>query len=400
MKQKSRKYSGFTLMELILSVVIIWLIMPAMFSLYNFIIKSNREIIARQSTIHQWYEFFERLNILMQDYTVDYEEYYNRQMVGCVWTEHRWNGDDGFEWNVDKNWYCTEFTAYGNKNSQFTDYKSWYQDIYYCTSWKKTMEGLWVKVVKADKCGTIWTQQSYGQYKALFTDVHGWDWIIWDDDDEELWYLLNPNVDAIRDANNIQELYLISHDGESRLYFRRKLDKEYEEEKSENKEKYKQYKIQMLRLKWFDAWRMHNFWITKDKTTWITNEWLYDGIIDTWACDHSMWFDPVEAHQDPIRSVWWAYSDYYLPQDSDDCWIDLTYWNTNILARNISISPLWEADLYWKKPERQINAYMKIMTINWVYFPGLFNNTRSISNFQVPLETTINMKDFYREYSR
>ena len=44
-------------------------------------IKSNKEFNLRQTAIQEGYEFFEKLNILMQDYTIDYEEYDNRQMV-------------------------------------------------------------------------------------------------------------------------------------------------------------------------------------------------------------------------------------------------------------------------------------------------------------------------------
>jgi hypothetical protein len=55
--------------------------MPIMILVYSFLIKSNKEIIARQTAIQQGYEFFERLNVLMKDYTIDYEEYFNRQMV-------------------------------------------------------------------------------------------------------------------------------------------------------------------------------------------------------------------------------------------------------------------------------------------------------------------------------
>jgi type II secretory pathway pseudopilin PulG len=47
------KLSSFTLIELIFVVMIISLIMPAMFALYNFIVRSNREISARQGTIQQ-----------------------------------------------------------------------------------------------------------------------------------------------------------------------------------------------------------------------------------------------------------------------------------------------------------------------------------------------------------
>ena len=178
MTKKHIKKYAFTLVELIFVAMIIALIMPEMFSLYNFIIKSNKEIIARQQAIQQWYEFFERINILMEDYTIDYEEYYNRQMVWCVWTSKR--GNISFERNVWLKWYCTNFTAYGNENNNL-NHKDW-NDIYYCSSEKSVLGSEAVtKVVKwwiprwpnggAWDCGTLEGKQSYGQYAALFNDV-------------------------------------------------------------------------------------------------------------------------------------------------------------------------------------------------------------------------------------
>ena len=78
------KKNAFTLIELLFVCMILALIMPSMFAIYSFMINSNREVTARQDTIQQSYEFLEKLNILIQDYTIDYEEYYNRQMVGCI----------------------------------------------------------------------------------------------------------------------------------------------------------------------------------------------------------------------------------------------------------------------------------------------------------------------------
>lgn len=357
-----------------------------MFAIYTFLIRSNKEIWARERTIQRWYEFFERLNVLMQDYTVDYEEYYNRQMVWCAgW----WGAGADFTWNIWEPWYCTEFTAYGNGNSNLSDQAI--HDIYYCSTQKVVFPWNYVtRVVKQEDrtsdgvCGRQEGRQSYGQYAALFKDVKSGTWIIvWTDDDEELWTIFNPNVDAIADWSHIQELYLISHDWKKRLYFRRK------NVASDGEEPH--YKIQVLRLRWFDAWRMHNF--SDDKY----NAWRYDGVIDTRACDASMWF---EWHW---SSVWWAYSSYHLPQNVNDCWIDLTYGVTNMFSRNISISPLWDPDLYWANPNHQINTYMKILTVNWIYLPWLFGQSRiseSIKDFKVPLETIINMKDFYKWYSQ
>ncbi len=352
-----------------------------MILVYNFMIKSNREISLRQTTIQQWYEFFEKLNIMMQDYTIDYEEYFNRQMVWCVnsWGLLTWSN---FKWNIWLSGYCTEFTAYGNQNS--TNRKmgnletiSWaYHDIYDCSTSNENQWRWYPRTVKKDDCWKIWSRQSFGQYAALFIDTKNFND---NHDNEDTWKLVNNNMSgAIVDSNNIQELYLISHDWKKRLFFRRKL--------VASSWDFAQYRIQMLRLRWFDAWQKHNF----DQIS----EWSYDRQIDTWACDTSMWF------------VWnwisisWAYSEYYLPKDIDDCRIDLTYGNTNAYTRNISISPLNDPDLYRADANQQINPYVTLFVVNGVYlsnFTSRWSVGSSIMDFKFPLKTTINMKDFYKE---
>jgi len=379
MKIKTRECLSFTLIEMLLVTVIIWFIFPVMVSVYSFLIKSNKDVIARQTAIQQWYEFFERLNILMQDYTIDYEEYFNRQMVWCVaW----WGTGANFKWNIWISWHCTTFSAYWNENSTQRNIgsshsiDSKFHDIYNCSS-SEEKNMYWSPRVINSACWRFWVKQSFGQYKALFTDVKK---VAFDDDDEELWdFVINNDIRAIRDDKNIQELYLISHDGKKRLYFRRRLVNQ--------NSGFAQYRVQMLRLRWFDAWQDHNF----DATN---NEWLYDWQIDTWACDSSMWFVWNWS------GVWWAYSNYHLPRDEEDCWVDLTYWMTNLYTWNISISPLWDPDLFRSVQDRQINPYMTIFILNWVYLPEFIGERvvgRSIMDFKVPLKTTINMKDFYKE---
>ncbi len=379
MKKESIKYWGFTIIELLTVTVILGILIPSIITIYSFMIKSNKEFNLRQTSIQQWYEFFEKLNILMQDYTIDYEEYFNRQMVWCVksWsTLLTWNN---FKWNVWLSWYCTEFTAYWNENSTESKRREYnwiisgkYHDIYNCSS-NGDKNITWLRhAVKSSDCWRFWSKQSFWQYAALFTDVKD---ITVDEDDEELWEILGNNITgAIADPNNIQELYLISHDWKNRLFFRRKLINWTWD--------FAQYKIQMLRLRWFDAWQKHSF-------TGIS-EWSYDRHIDTRACDTSMWFYWSGA------SVWWAYAEYNLPTDVDDCWVDLTYWNTSVPTRNLSISPLNDPDLYWADSSHQINPYMKILLVNGVYLPTS-NSDSSINSFNIPIETTINMKDSYKE---
>ena len=361
------KFRSFTVVELLTVTVILWLILPSIVTIYTFMIRANREFVLRENTIHQWYEFFEKLNILMQDYTIDYEEYYNRQMVWCVdsgWVL-TW---DNFKWNIWISWYCTEFTAYGNQNSTIDS--TWYHSIYWCSSIISSVNER-KSIKNQENCWKIWSKQSFGQYKNLFIDVKSGT-NIWDS--EDLWQPLNMWVNAIRDSNNIQELYLISHDGKNRLFLRRKLVATGWD--------YAQYRVQMLRLRWFDAWQKHSFDDSSD--------WLYDRQIDTWACDAAMWFTCNWS------GVWWAYYGYKLPSDVDDWWIDLTYGNTTIAARNISIFPLNDPELYWIDQGKQINPYMRILTVNEIYSPYSYSGN-SILEFKVPLETTINMKDFYKE---
>lgn len=312
----------------------------------------------------------------MQDYTIDYEEYYNRQMVWCVWNSHT---GSNFKWNIWMSGYCTEFTAYGNENT-IDRVGSRFNDIYYCTSKTPGTNKNVPTVKQQSSCWKIWSRQAFGQYAALFIDVW-WDTdrdnnFLWDSDDRNLWYTLIP---AIVDADNIQELYLISNDGKSRIFFRRKFVWTW----WDNWE-YALYKLQMLRLRWFDAGQQHNF------NTITGNVWLYDWKIDTWACDYWMWFEWKWA------SVSWAYSSFKLPKDVDDCWVDVTQGSTTVLSRSMKISPLTDPELSRAKGDRQINPYIQILTVNGIYAPFYkWRMADSIIDFKIPLRTTINTKSFY-----
>lgn len=300
-------------------------------------------------------------------------------MVGCVnsWWLNTW---DNFRWNIWLSGHCTEFTTYGNNNS-IGNVNSKHHDIYYCSS--EQNKNSTPKVVNGSNCWKIWSQQSYGQYEAFFIDVHKdtdnrWFWSpIWDSDDENLWYAMN-NIIAIQDANNVQELYLISNDGKTRLFFRRNL-------KRTSEDGHHHYVIQMLRLRWFDAGYTHNF-NSDDKRG------MYDWKIDTWACDAWMWFI---CNWSPIN---WTYADYKLPQNADDGWIDIIHGPINVYTRNLSVSPVVSPDLSWANAESQINPYVRFLSVFWIYVPYYSGRMAdSIVNFKVPIQTTINTKKFYKE---
>jgi hypothetical protein len=47
-------------------------------------LRSKTDIDARQMVITATYDLVEDINSRIQNYTIDYEEYFNRRMVGCA----------------------------------------------------------------------------------------------------------------------------------------------------------------------------------------------------------------------------------------------------------------------------------------------------------------------------
>ncbi len=88
---------------------------------------------------------------------------------------------------------------------------------------------------------------------------------------------------AIEDTRDVQELYLISQDGNSRILIRRALiesgDRNHDGIPGSGDSE-KRYTLQILKLKGFDAGNNHNF-----NTN--TSSGVYDGKIDTRACDYA-----------------------------------------------------------------------------------------------------------------
>ena len=54
-------------------------------------------IQAKQSLIQESHDVVEKINLLLKNYTIDYEEYFNRQRVGCVGNTSVGNN---FTWNI------------------------------------------------------------------------------------------------------------------------------------------------------------------------------------------------------------------------------------------------------------------------------------------------------------
>lgn len=385
----------FTLIEVIIVLSIFFVLISIIFGAYSRLVRTKYSIQAKQSLIQSSYYMLEKLNIELKNYTVDYEEYFNRKMVGCDGANY-W---DAFEWNVNswvQNWNCDNFTSFGNKNSILAWNKniarlfscsseSWYNTPDLVIQDNSIQDGSW--------CFNIWVfdynswfQQSFGQYKQQFWDYKDdsgkWVWVVWDDDDEDVW--MWPI--AIWDAQNIKELYLISQDGTKRIMFRRKLVQSGDRNKdgvvSWDSEYW--YNLQMLRLRWFDAWNTHSF---DDSIA----EWIYDGKVDTWACDYAGWFVCNGS------GVWWAYSWFNLPLNNSDGRVNMFEKNLTISNFNIVISPDKNPQYTWREPDKQINPFITLTVESKLYGQIRYKKLWiwSLDDFQLSLQTTFDTKNFY-----
>lgn len=351
-------------------------------------IRLKYNIQARTNIIQDAYFTIEKINILLKDYTIDYEEYFNRKNVWCdTYTEpfiRSWGWDNG---------YCDLFTAYGNNNAIELSTAS-ERKIYFCSS--QTEENTPQKVIlNADVQNGLWClntgQQSFWQYYRQFRDVGtGIDSVTgaWNDDDDE-------NVmkwpSAIDDATGAKELYLISQDGKSRVLIRRALIESGDWNRDwtvGDNDTEKRYTLQILKLRGFDAGNAHDF--NPD-----TSSGVYDGKIDTRACDYAQGF-----------ICWWSwvgtwvgslYREYKLTTGVDDGRVNLFQKNITISDRNLMIYPTKNPKYALAENDVQINPYFTLNMTSKLY--GKIRQQRlgmeDIGTFKIDIQTTFNTKNFY-----
>ncbi len=396
------KKKGFTLLELALVIIISGSLLTTIYGIMTTLPRVKNFNDARQALIQETNDVMDRFARLFQDYTIDYEEYFNRKMVGCDETKK----GAAFEWALNTSGHCNAFTSYGNENAKLqTPGEEKLHHILYCSSDAKDYNLL----IRSENCTSLGSiggewgfpglnagRLSYGQYQYLFWDV-GNDtdnlsidgisantyapginlpkpFEYGDSDDRDL----GSGPDAIGKAQNAQELYLISHDGQRRLFLRRTL-KSYKDVKGNASTG---YTIQVLKLRGFDAGKAHKFDAANDSE-------VYDGNIDTWACDYGQFF------------LCWGteisnYSGYKMPANKDDGWIDLFDEKLDIVDWNIAISPTKNPDYAWAEENQQINPFIKI-SLTAKLTDHLWANKLwgSTSGYQYTLQNTYDTKGFY-----
>lgn len=75
------KKRGFTLIEVIIAVTSFFLLLAVIINIYTRMIRVKYNIQARTNVIQDSYYAIEKINLLLKDYTIDYEEYFNRKNV-------------------------------------------------------------------------------------------------------------------------------------------------------------------------------------------------------------------------------------------------------------------------------------------------------------------------------
>lgn len=420
-----KKKLWFTLLETLIVLTIFFFVITITLSAYLQIVDLKNGVEARQSLVENTYFIMERLQTTMKNYTIDYEEYYNRKMV---WCDSPWDADwsSVFLWDSWVNGYCDRFTAYGNWNSiwgslQGIGLNDNEHRLYYCSSVINTDETNVFAKVKAipgaanvarfkagSGCNEYWFAfsttpdwfQSFGQYALHFLDTNDdVDFVTWslnDDDDIDMgvWPIW------VGDNKNAKELYLISQDWTHRIMLRRKLVGSGDWDKSwvtwDVASDYL-YSIEILKLRGFDAGHRHDF----DTNSSVG---VYDWVIDTWACDFQEWFvcwdsnkDWIVNGSDSYSSISNIYSWFVVPLHENDGRVNLFGDDVTVNWRNIDISPVKNPGLAWKQNYFQINPHMTILLDTYLYWKNRLQKVwwATLENYWMTVQTSFDVKSFY-----
>lgn len=277
----------FTLLELLLAVLIAWTLIWIIMSIYTWILWVDLRMNDKMLLTAEASNLMDTIHTAALDYTIDYEEYFNRNRL--------------WFWVSD-----THFTSYGN---------SW--EWYYCWNWFTNISDvnrkydifLWSELSWWCEQTSIEKQpQKYLEYKFQHWKLNTWELNNRENTDSNMYMwpvAINPNT-------WVDYLYLINPEGTERYYFRRIL----------TGANHDLYKIQTLRLYWYDAGDLHDF------SAW--SWWRYDWFLDTWACDFEQWFI---CHW---NSVTWEFK---LPNSYYDWRVDITSDKVSVTDFRIDIYP-------------------------------------------------------------
>lgn len=352
------KKKGFTLFEVVLALIIFSLIIGVIFNIYINIKKSEKSIMNQQLLASETNDFLDNLNDLSFDYTIDYEEYFNRTMNNCI---------SGSEFSWSNTWECNIFTEYWN---------SWTWGLpYYCSfNWESNQSSYNYYAIDSIWCAQTGLQY-FLTYRWQFRDIVDSDLNNWDD--EFLWKW------PISVSNNtwVKELYLISKSWDYRVFFRRKfmtwVDLNWDWSFTWKNESL--YTLQILKLRWFDAGFSHDFDVSKVST----QNWF----IDTRACDIDNWFDCNWSGVWDLEFSW-----YKLASNIYDGRVDMTNHKITISDWNIEVYPAKDPYLSKNDSWYLVDPFIKISLVANIYWEQI--------NDEINLQTSIWFKNSYFNFEK
>ncbi len=338
---KNKKW--FTLLETLLALVVISMFIGTIIMIYISIrwadwkMKNKRILTAEAS------DLIDIIHDAAIDYTIDYEEYFNLKWLWITEPSKNfssyWNSwslyycwiDQGRQWKYwvyQRNWsdgWCE--VTHDHLNQQYLEYYFQHRKI--------------------TDSANLNSKANSGTFQ--------WMWPV----------AISPNT-------WLDYLYLINWNWDERYYFRRIyvtwIDLNHDWLTWINEEL---YKVQMLKLKWYDAWVWHDF----------ETRWAYDWFIDTRACDKSKWFNCTGQ----IVENW-----SQLPIDENDWRIDITSDRVTVSDMKIDIYPIKDPYLVINEEEYKIDPYAKISFTMNIYWEE--------SNDEITLSTTLWFKNSYRRF--
>ena len=348
---KNKKW--FSLLEVLMSVVILGILIWTILTIFWDIKWADWKMLNKRILTSEASDLIDKMHEAALNYTIDYEEYFNRNRK---WL---WVIAIGPEAGIWETW----FTSYGNDgelyycsrqinptHNKFQIYRR-KDDDYWCEEWVERVQKYleyyfqhW-RLWNINELNSIWNSWAYQ-----------WKWPI----------AINPNT-------WIDYLYLINEDWDERYYFRRKLIERTDIDWNSNIDKNEKLaKIQILKLKWFDAWSWHDF----------RSRWAYDWFIDTRACDSSQWF----------YCNWYEVKSWYsLPINEDDWREDIiTNWNVTVSEMKIDIYPAKDPYLAINEEEYRIDPYAKISFTMNIYKGDLKD--------EITISTTLWFKNSYSRF--
>lgn len=359
----------FTLIEILLGILIFSIVIIWWFQALSAVNIWKIKLIEKTNITKDVVYFSEKLFEEIKSWgTIDYEEYFNRKVVGTETSSGYYTIPTWF-WN---------FWSGGT-----VSWENYGAGFYYCRSedWGTMWTGgCYDNIFNTYWNSVIWEPQRYGQYAFQFIDYNsnmnddGWDengdgTMRWDDDDEHLW--VGPVV--FTGWANVREIYLMSGDKKTRTLFRWI----WKEDPSTNKPTTATcsgtnfssgciWIIEVLKLEGKD-WGMNHDG---------SGEGTYDGIIDTWMIHPSFGTggnivagSNDFSYRQPLFPDTVSVTDFqvylYPNIDVKHSWKDTTP-SSNInpyLRLSITLEPSWKkrSGMKWEIPKYTINTTINLV---------------------------------------